>query len=822
MELNTRAMGGENQTGRKQFWAEKLSPHFLIGLVFLVPLFFLPYGSFLFDFSKVLLLVIAVLGVFAFWLITRLRENKVTVGFGWLTGSLIFVAITYLISAIASSHKGISLAGLGFETETASVIGLLVLLTLLVSFFFREKNRILYAYSALVVSTIVIALFHIVRFPFLLGTDFLSFNLFLSSVANTIGTWTDFGIFFGLMALVSFISLEMLTLSKMFRGLLIFTLVASFIFLALVNAPLIWYVLGICALFFFMSSLMYGSMQAGQDGDEAMVSERTTSTTSLLALSVLIISFIFIIANGPIKNILSPIFNISFTEARPSWQATLQIAKPALRENPVFGVGPNQFGTQWLTYKPEVINQSAFWNTDFSSGIGFIPTSIVTTGLLGLASWLLFLGVFIYLGFMSLFSKAANTFSRYYTLSTFFGAAYLWAFSIFYVPSPVMMVLTFFFTGLFIAAAGDRPIFRKSIVFSSEPKKAGVFILVTTLLLMATAGWAYVFIRNFVSHTYFAQAIQAYSVKGNLDEAEQKIVKAITIHPTDVYYRTLSTFEITRLQLIAADTSASPEALRSQFQNALTTAVNAGQAAVNYNNKNYLNAVSLGQVYELVVPFKIPNAYESAVASYTEAAKLNPKNPAVTLLLGRLEAANGNYAKAKEYIGQALTQKPDYLDAVFLLSQVQVSEGDVSGAIQSVEAAAAVTPNNPTLFFQLGLLRYNNKEYTGAAGAFEQAVALVPDYANAKYFLGLSYERLGKTAQAIALFEDLDKTNPNNQEIQLILSNLRSGRPAFTDAEPPIDSAPEKRKELPLKETSTSKTATSTSSATSTEEDNRP
>ncbi len=815
MEINTRTSGPDGQPGRRQFWGEKLSPRLLIGLVLLVPLFFLPYGSVLFDFSKMVLLVIAVLGVFALWLITRLRENRVTIGVNWVMGSLTLVAIVYLISAFTSAHRAISLSGLGFEVDTAGTIGLLVLLTFLVSYFFRERNRILYVYSALVVSSLVIALFHILRFPFLFGPSFLSFNLFLSSIANTIGSWTDFGIFFGLITVISFISLEMLTLSKLFRWLLIAALAVSFLFLALVNFTLIWYVLGICALFFFMNSVMFGSMQAGGTPGEAMVAERQVSTTSILALVILIVSFIFIIANGPIKNILSPIFNINFTEARPSWQATWGIAKPAIKQNPLLGIGPNQFGIQWLNYKPEGINQTAFWNTDFTSGVGLIPSSVVTTGILGLLSWLLFLGVFIYLGFTSLFSKGTSSLSRYYTLSTFFGAAYLWAFSIFYVPSPVIVILSFFFTGLFIAAAGDRSFVRKTITFSAEPKKAGVFILLTTLLLMATAGWAYVFVRNFVSHFYFAQAVNAYSVKGNLDESEQKIIKAITVHPTDTYYRTLSTFEVTRLQVIAAKTDASPEALRSQFQNALTTAVSAGQAAVQYNNENYLNAAALGQVYELVVPFKIPNAYESALASYTEAARLNPKNPALTLLLGRLEATNGNYAKAKEYVAQALTQKPDYLDAVFLLSQIQVSEGDIASAIKSVEVAASVTPNNPTLFFQLGLLRYNAKDYAGAAGAFQQAIALVPDYANAKYFLGLSYERSNKHDLAIALFEDLAKTNPTNQEIQLILSNMKAGKPAFTDAEPPIDSAPEKRKELPLKETD-EETSTSTKSSTAT------
>ncbi len=73
-------------------------------------------------------------------------------------------------------------------------------------------------------------------------------------------------------------------------------------------------------------------------------------------------------------------------------------------------------------------------------------------------------------------------------------------------------------------------------------------------------------------------------------------------------------------------------------------------------------------------------------------------------------------------------------------------------------------------------MRYDNKDFTGAAAAFEQAVALTPDYANAKYFLGLSYNQLNRKPQAIALFQDLVKTNPDNKEVALILTNLQAGK----------------------------------------------
>ena len=87
-----------------------------------------------------------------------------------------------------------------------------------------------------------------------------------------------------------------------------------------------------------------------------------------------------------------------------------------------------------------------------------------------------------------------------------------------------------------------------------------------------------------------------------------------------------------------------------------------------------------------------------------------------------------------------------------------------------------------------------------AAKDLEKALSIVPNYANVQYFLGLSYSKLGRVNDAIKLFEDLKRTNPENQEVSLILENLRSGVDPFVGAQPPIDSEPEKRASPPIEE----------------------
>ena len=68
--------------------------------------------------------------------------------------------------------------------------------------------------------------------------------------------------------------------------------------------------------------------------------------------------------------------------------------------------------------------------------------------------------------------------------------------------------------------------------------------------------------------------------------------------------------------------------------------------------------------------------------------------------------------------------------------------------------------------------------------------------ANAQYFLGLSYDSLGKTSEAIKQFEIIEQFNQGNKEVKQILMNLRSGKSALSgvdagvvneEIEPPIE-----------------------------------
>jgi cytochrome c-type biogenesis protein CcmH/NrfG len=248
-----------------------------------------------------------------------------------------------------------------------------------------------------------------------------------------------------------------------------------------------------------------------------------------------------------------------------------------------------------------------------------------------------------------------------------------------------------------------------------------------------------------------------------------------------MYYRSLAQIEISKLSVVAAEDPSkfSKDQIQSDYMATLSAAITAGLAARDADPTDYLNWISLGNVYDAAVAGGVSGAFERAQLAYSEALSRNPKNPMIYLYFAKLSADNSDLVQARIYADDAISMKKDYLDAYYLLAQIEVADKNLKGAIDSVAAASVLSPNDPSVFFQLGLLQYDNQDYADAITSLEKSLALSPSYANAQYFLGLSYEITGQHAAAITQFENLAKTNPDNAEVATILTALEAGKPIF-------------------------------------------
>lgn len=776
---------------------EKISFIIFIATLLIVPFAFIPDTYAPFEISKT---SIAALGILLSALcisVVFLKKKNIHIPNHPIILALAGTALFTVISGFASSSVWKSFIGQGFEMGTVSFLSLMCLSALLAGYFVVEKKeRLLHIYTAILGAFALLAIFHVIRL--FAGPEFLSFGILNSPSASLIGSWNDLGIFAGSVFLLSYFGIKYLSLQKGVKTLLAVFLILSVFLLVLVNFGLLWLVLGLV----FLILCVYEWMQRPGVGFFKRI--------SFIPLAIALVSILISFQGGRVAPLLQKTFGVQTVDVSLSWQATLDIAAESLKEAPIFGAGPNRFANEYLRFKPLGINTTAFWSTEFSTGSGFIPTTLITTGLIGFALWVLFLALYVRAGFKYMRTKASDSQEyshggdklRFMVISTFLTGLFFWIMNIVHTPSHAVFFLTFIFTGLFVAALSSAG----KVAYRDVSKFGSKFALLAIILCIS---WIGVYGKKAIALSYFKSGIHALNdTQGQgVAEAEKDFTKALMFDASDVYYQALSEVTIMKITTLATalqaqGDTAPPEAVKA-IPDLIASAVDATSKAIALDPTNYYNYVSQARISEVGASLGIPNAYENAKISYAQALAYNPTNPSLYLNLARLEASHEKMDEAFKNIGTALELKQNYTEAVFFLSQLQVSQGKIDEAITSVQYATQINPLNPLLHFQLGLLYYNDKQYQLASTSFAKAVELNPSYANAQYFLGLTLARLGRNPEAIVQFEAVLETNPDSQEVALIISNLKAGKSPFTDAKPPVNTTPEKRDTLPVKDKST-------------------
>ncbi|MES2215853.1 MAG: tetratricopeptide repeat protein [Patescibacteria group bacterium] len=788
---------------------ESIAFYALLITVILVPLAFLPSSFVALDLIKTIVIAFGTLIAAISLGLTMYQEKKLVLPPRGITWTTLLLVISLIVSGLLSANVSRAFFGQGFETGTVSFILLLIVAGYIAfNVVNRRVERAGLLYAAFAGTYLIFVLFHFLRFVF--GPGFAQLSILGSLASTFFGTWSSLGVFSFFISLVSLCAIMFLPLTGRMR--------IAYWVLCVVSAFAGFLVHPFWALIIFTASLFAFSAylfitHRNHAGEGVSTWKSRISWIPTLGFVIFLVALIW---GGGLANSLANSMHAGYTELALPWQMTLDIASGALKQSPLFGVGPNHFGQAFLTYKPLLINTTDLWGVEFGSGVGTLPTFVVNQGLLGGILWLLLLIFLGIAGIKTIRHLPENPYGRFITVSSFLASAFSWLTLLAYTPSHAFLFITFVMTGIWLGAAtyyGHVHTLKFSATAENNPSR---FVpIVTGIVVIVLIVWGLVYVKKTVALAYFASGVKHLTVEGNIPTAEKSFATATKIDPSDVYLQARSEVGLAKIRqlagLLTGASQASSTQIAAEIAATLDQSFGYAAQAIALNPNNYYNHLAAGRVSELAMTFKIANSYESAVRSYTNAANLNPYNPSLYLNLARIHAAQGKYNEALQAIGLALQVKGNYTDAAFMASQVAAAQGNIKDAITAARVATQLSPNIPLTFFQLGILQYTDKDYAGAATSLESAVKLQADYANARYFLGLSQVRLGQIAAATAQFEELEKSNPNSQEVDFILKNLRAGKSPFADAQPPITPTPEKRSTLPLKdpEPKSSKTPTS-------------
>ncbi len=772
----------------KLFWSfDNLAFFVLMASFLILPVFTLRLWGTSLEISKHFLLVGTIFVALIFWLLGRLQEGKLVLPKNLIVAGAFLVSLVTLLSSALAGVFLVSFSGLGYELDTFLTLFSLTLLLFLFGIYFQSRRRFLTAYVGVFIVAIILFVLEFLAI-IVLRTDWLNWLQpflalpFDNLLTSLIGKWYDFGVYAGFILLSSLIMLELFSLKGMpvFRGFIITCFVLSLVCLVFINYLPVWIILGIISLILFVYKISFSE---------------TTPDKKIFHPSfiVILIALLFVILGSSDKlgqNITQWQNNlgISVFEVRPSWQGTWGIAKQTLTNDPLLGVGPNRFGGEWLKFKPITINNTIFWNTDFRYGIGLIPSLLVTTGLLGLLAWVFFFGAILWYGLHFIFTTKQDKSTRALLLLSFLGSVYLWLFTIIYVPDITLLALAFLITGLFVAILTDTKIIKYGeISLVGNPRHSFISTLVFVILIVGTITVGYLSIQKYVSVYLFQRGLASLNQRGDFDTSHQLIKQATSLSGQDLYYRTLAEIDLARINQLLVNAELTKEEFRARFLAQTDSAIKNALQATTLDPQNYLNWLSLGRVYETLVPLGIDKTYDQSQIAFNRAKQLNPTNPSILLnYLARLEISNKNLAKARDYARESLTLKNDYGSAVLILAQLDAQNGDPEVAIRRLEEFLVAYPQSGSagFYFQLGWLKYQRANYQGAISGLERAVALTPNFSNAKYFLGLSYDQIGNKKQALKLFQEISQLNPDNQEVVQIVDNLSAGREALEQVTP--------------------------------------
>ena len=763
-------------------------------LVFLLPIFFLPWTSNNLDFNKQALLLISVFLALICWLANSLTSNKFEINISFLNFPVIILFLVTALSVIFSVYRYGSFWGwpLPVSQSLLSLLGFIIFYFLVANLF--KKDEIILLFLTLFLSGFLVSLFCILQ---LFGKFILPFDFAKTASFNTIGTMNSLAVYSSLLLVLLLpLSFFVKRFFKVVLGVFILTLLIS---LFLINFKIAWLVFltGLAVLFAF------GVVNLRKTG-------RSSFTTVMMIFFVIALLF-------TLFRFSLPLFPATPLEVSPSQKAEFGILRNLSPKTLFLGSGPGTFVYNWSMYKSIDLNQTIFWATRFTTGASEILDRIITTGILGILAFFFLIFLFFKKSFQFLVKKMDEGVSRgkisdgaswFLSLGVLASFAGLVAAFFLYPANFSILLIFWLLIGCLAVLETEK---RKVLLIGNSSTKALGFSFLFVLILILGIGSSVFYVQKYIAEARYFQGLKA-SQKGDTILATNYVLKAVNLNPKmDFYWRDLSQIHLFRLNEVLLKTDLAPEDKKYQVQSLIASAVNSASQATTLNPNDAANWNVRGFIYRNMIG-GLGGAEDWAITSYETAIDLEPTNPYIFTEIGRiyilkadlaeqqenLEDKDKNLKLAQSSFEKAVSLKVDYAPAHYQMAMIYIREGKTKEAIERFEIVKQTAPSDIGLAFQLGLIYYNENQLNKAKAEFERAVALDLKYANARYFLGLIYDKEGNKNEAIAQFKVIEEFNPENQEIKKILSSLRGGRPALegiVPGQPPIEEkAPEKLK----------------------------
>ena len=168
---------------------------------------------------------------------------------------------------------------------------------------------------------------------------------------------------------------------------------------------------------------------------------------------------------------------------------------------------------------------------------------------------------------------------------------------------------------------------------------------------------------------------------------------------------------------------------------------------------------------------------DAAERSFSEALLAAPRFPTVVAALGRAWSRKGGAAAAGARLMQLAERDPQLATARYLAARAYVEAGDPGKAEGALRRGLQLQPDSPVPYRQLTDYEFGLERGPEALEICQQGVDLFPEDVALRMMLGQVHVALGRTDDAIRVFEELARRRPDLDVVQYRLATLLADAP---------------------------------------------
>lgn len=688
----------------------------MIGLVFVLPLFFLSINSSPLEFNKTFLFQIVVFIATSLFLWRSLGVKKIKFSKTHIDWFILAFLFFYFVSFVFSKNYYVSTVGISgyFSASIVSILSYILFFYLIVNIFrdWEGIKKLVYSFWW---SGIIVILFNLFQLSsiFVLPWEFTQ-NINFNLLANSSLTLAIFSL------IIFILSLGLLfNKKKWLKAVAGITIALSFVLILLLNKVLVIYLM-VGILLLWLLKLIF-------------IEDQKISKVWIVAPSFLIIILlVFILVDFTQIGISDGIFLNQKTSASIAWDSFIK--------DPFTGSGPQAFIYDFTLFRPEILNTTGLWDLQFLKSGSELWNIFSTIGLGGVISFLLIGIFFIKRNAISIlnFKKINN---QTIWLVLIFSILLIIFVVGFFIPFNFILFWLFWFflaigIVLFKEFNSENFNYEKKLNIKSNAQRISLsvtFIFSVFIVIFLIFG-----VRVWLADYNFIKIQDKISSGENIDNIFAQLDKAIKYNKYESkYYLTLAQGYTTQALL----TSQTEEINSEGVQLITQQVINNINLAKKYDKNNSLVYKKAAIIYDSLRPI-VGNVDELAVKDYLSAVELEPGNPLIHFNLGRsrlllaqtiLTSSNSEAAimeamsvldEAKLNFEMTRELKDDYLLVDYNIGLVYQTKGEYEKALELFIIELNRYPESLDLLWQIAFVYELENNISTAIEYLEEIIAL--------------------------------------------------------------------------------------------------